>query len=84
MSGHHENATMLKLDIKNLSTRISNQLVLIQERAWEGQDTGEAKETLRILQEALKDWCASHDLSLKLHPSEQLAQVWPARRHLPL
>jgi hypothetical protein len=68
-----ENIAMMKLDIRDLKKRISNQIVLIQELSWDGHDTAKAKETLRILQDALKDWDAYQHLSLKLQPSEQAA-----------
>ena len=68
-----ENITVMKLDIRDLKKRISNQIVLIQELSWDGYDTAKAKETLRILQDALKDWDAYQNLSLKLQPSEQAA-----------
>jgi hypothetical protein len=70
---HQENIAMLKLDIRDLKQRISNQIVLIQELSWDGHDTAKAKETLRILQDALKDWDAYRNFSLKLQPSEQAA-----------
>jgi hypothetical protein len=70
---HQENIAMMKLDIRDLKKRISNQIVLIQELSWDGYDTAKAKETLRILQDALKDWDAYQNLSLKLQPSEQAA-----------
>ena len=68
-----ENITVMKLDIRDLKKRISNQIILIQELSWDGHDTAKAKETLRILQDALKDWDAYQNLSLKLQPSEQAA-----------
>ena len=64
---------MMKLDIRDLKKRISDQIVLIQELSWDGHDTTKAKETLCILQDALKDWDAYQNLSLKLQPSEQAA-----------
>ena len=70
---HQENIAMMKLDIRDLKKRISNQIVLIQELSWDGHDTAKAKETLLILQDALKDWDAYQNLSLKLQPSEQAA-----------
>ena len=70
---HEENIAMMKLDIRDLKKRISKQIVLIQELSWDGHDTAKAKETLRILQDALKDWDAYQNLSLKLQPSEQAA-----------
>ena len=70
---HEENIAMMKLDIRDLKKRISNQIVLIQELSWDGHDTAKAKETLRILQDVLKDWDVYQNLSLKLQPSEQAA-----------
>jgi hypothetical protein len=68
-----ENIAMMKLDIRDLKIRISNHIILIQELSWDGHDTTKAKETLRILQDALKDWNAYQKLSLKLQPAEQAA-----------
>jgi hypothetical protein len=68
-----ENITVMKLDIRDLKKRISNQIILIQELSWDGHDTAKAKETLRILQDVLKDWDVYQNLSLKLQPSEQAA-----------
>jgi hypothetical protein len=73
LMNHQENIAMMKLDICDLKKRISNQIVLIQELSWDGHDTAKAKETLRILQDALKDWDAYQNLSLKLQPSDQAA-----------
>jgi hypothetical protein len=70
---HQENIAMRKLDIRDLKRRICNQIVLIQELSWDGHDTVEAKETFRILQDALKDWDAYQKLSLKLQSSDQAA-----------
>ena len=66
---------MLKLDIGILKKRIAGQIVLIQELSWDGHDTTRAKEKLRILQDALRDWEAYQSLSLglRLQPSHQAA-----------
>jgi hypothetical protein len=73
MSHHQENIAMLKIDIRDLKKRIADQIVLIQVLAWDGHDTTEPKEKLRILQDALKDWDAYQNLSLKLEPSKRAA-----------
>jgi hypothetical protein len=73
MSYQQENNAMLKIDIRDLKKRIADQIVLIQELAWDGKDTDKAKEKLHILQDALKDWDAYHNLSLKLEPSKRAA-----------
>jgi hypothetical protein len=49
---------MQELDARDLKKRIVDQIELIQEMTWDGQDTAEAKETLRALQHTLE---ASND-----------------------
>ncbi len=44
---------MQEQDVRDLKKRIADQIELIQGMAWEGQDTAEAKETLRTLQGTL-------------------------------
>jgi hypothetical protein len=45
---------MQELDVRDLKKRIADQIELIQEMTWDGQDTTEAKETLRVLQHTLE------------------------------
>jgi hypothetical protein len=45
---------MQDLDIRDLKKRISDQIELIQELTWDGQDTTEAKEALRVLQNTME------------------------------
>jgi hypothetical protein len=44
---------MQEFDIRDLKKRIADQIELIQEMTWDGEDTTEAKETLRVLQDTL-------------------------------
>jgi chromosome condensin MukBEF ATPase and DNA-binding subunit MukB len=53
-------------DIADLKRRISDQITLIQDLAWEAQDTAPLKEALNEMQETLRDWYAHRDLLLKL------------------
>ncbi len=57
-------------DINNLKQRISDQVALIQELAWEAQPTASAKAALHELQETLRDWCAHRDLLVKFQAAE--------------
>jgi hypothetical protein len=65
-----EDLTRLTGDITDLKQRISDQITLIQELAWEAQDTASAKEALHEMQESLRDWYAHRDLLVKLQASE--------------
>jgi hypothetical protein len=65
-----EELSRLTVDIDDLKQRISDQITLIQELAWEAQDTASAKEALHEMQESLRDWYAHRDLLVKLQASE--------------
>ena len=65
-----EDLTTLTGDITDLKQRISDQITLIQELAWEAQETGAAKEALHEMQETLRDWYAHRDLLVKLQAAE--------------
>ena len=65
-----EDLTRLTGDITDLKQRISDQITLIQELAWEAQDTASAKEALHEMQESLRDWYAHRDLLVKLQTAE--------------
>jgi hypothetical protein len=65
-----EELRRLAHDIADLKQRISDQITLIQELAWEAQDTVPAKEALREMQETLRDWYAHRDLLVKLLAAE--------------
>jgi hypothetical protein len=62
----HEELSRLTVDINALKQRISDQITLIQELAWEAQDTASANEALHEMQETLRDWYAHRDLLVKL------------------
>lgn len=61
-----EELSRLAVDIADLKQRISDQITLIQEQAWEAQDTASAKEALYEMQATLRDWYAYRDLLVKL------------------
>ena len=61
-----EELRRLTHDIADLRRRISDQITLIQEMAWEAQDTVSLKDALDEMQETLRDWYAHRDLLLKL------------------
>jgi chromosome condensin MukBEF ATPase and DNA-binding subunit MukB len=61
-----EELRRLTHDIADLKRRISDQITLIQELAWEAQDTVSVKEALNEMQETLRDWYAHRDLHLNL------------------
>jgi len=60
----------LTKDINDLKRRISDQVTLIQELAWEAQTTTGAKAELLGMQETLADWCAHRDLLVKFQTAE--------------
>ncbi len=66
----HEELRRLTHDIADLKRRISDQITLIQELAWEAQDTTSVKASLREMQETLRDWYAHRDLLVKLLAAE--------------
>jgi hypothetical protein len=45
---------MQELDVRDLKRRVADQIELIQQMTWDGEDTTEAKETLRVLQDTLE------------------------------
>jgi len=57
-------------DINDLKRRISDQVTLIQDLAWEAQATACAKAELHGMQETLGDWRAHRDLLVKLQTAE--------------
>ena len=65
-----EELSRLTVDIADLKQRISDQITLIQELAWEAQATASAKEALHAMQETLRDWYAHRDLLVKLQAVE--------------
>jgi CHASE3 domain sensor protein len=65
-----EELSRLTVDIDDLKQRISDQITLIQEQAWEAQETASAKEGLHEMQETLRDWYAHRDLLVKLQAVE--------------
>lgn len=65
-----EELSRLAVDIADLKQRISNQITLIQEQAWEAQDSASAKEALHEMQATLRDWYAYRDLLVKLQAAE--------------
>jgi hypothetical protein len=67
----HEELSRLTVDIADLKQRISDQITLIQEQAWEAQDTASAKEALHEMQETLRDWYAHRDLLVKLQDADR-------------
>jgi hypothetical protein len=71
-----EELRRLARDIADLKQRITHQVRLIQELAWEAQDAATPKEVLCEMQDTLKDWCAHRDLILKLQASEGDRPVW--------
>ncbi len=66
----HDDLRRLTGDIADLKQRISDQITLIQELAWEVHDTASVKEALREMQETLRDWCAHRDLLIKLQTAK--------------
>lgn len=62
----HEDLRGLSSDIATLKKRIADQITLIQELAWEAQDTASAKTALQEMQETLRSWRAHRDLLIKL------------------
>ncbi|MGO4527180.1 hypothetical protein AB4097_20270 [Microvirga sp. 2MCAF35] len=60
----------LTKDINDLKRRISAQVTLVQELAWEAQATESAKAELHRMQETLRDWCAHQDLLVKLQATQ--------------
>jgi len=69
----HDGLTKLTSDITGLKQRIADQITLIQDLAWEAQDTAPAKAALHEMQEILRSWCAHRDLLVKLQSTERLA-----------
>jgi hypothetical protein len=65
-----EELSRLTVDIDDLKQRISDQITLIQELAWEAQESASAKEALHAMQETLRDWYAHRDLLVKLQAVE--------------
>ncbi len=61
-----EGLSRLTHDIADLKLRISDQIALIQELAWEAQDTASTKAALSEMQETLRDWAAHRHLLTKL------------------
>jgi hypothetical protein len=57
-------------EIADLKQRISEQITLIQELAWEAQDPASAKKVLQGIKETLMDGYAHHDLLLKVRTTE--------------
>jgi hypothetical protein len=65
-----EELSRLTVDIADLKQRISDQITLIQELAWEARETASAKEALHAMQETLRDWYAHRDLLVKFQAAE--------------
>ena len=65
-----EDLRRLTGDIADLKQRILDQITLIQELAWEAQDTASAKDALPEIQETLSDWYAHRDLLVQLQAVE--------------
>ena len=57
-------------DINDLKQRISDQISLIQELAWEARPIASAKAALYEMQETLRDWSAHRDLLVKFQAAE--------------
>ena len=57
-------------DINELKQRISDQITLIQELAWETQATTRAKAALHEMQDTLRDWYAHRDLLVKFQAAD--------------
>ncbi|MBQ0820057.1 hypothetical protein KBI52_07495 [Microvirga sp. HBU67558] len=68
----HQREELARLtdDINDLKQRISDQIALIQDLAWEAQGTASAKAELHEMQETLRDWYAHRDLLVKLQTLE--------------
>jgi hypothetical protein len=77
-----EDLRRLTGDIADLKQRILDQITLIQELAWEAQDTASAKDALHEIQETLRDWYAHFDLLVQL-PAGGAATHLNFERYLP-